>query len=74
MQTLPIDTTVSIAQNQQFFIQIQPMPSDTLDVEVQVQIDGREVLNNSGFILPTQPWRYVYQFNQLLTQAIEVVI
>jgi hypothetical protein len=75
LQTLPIDTTVSIVENQQFFVEILPAAaSDTLDVAVKVEIDGREVLENSGFIFPLNPWRYVYQFNQLLTQAVEVIL
>lgn len=72
LQTLPIDTTVSIVENQQFFVEI--LPPDSVVVSVRVEIDGRQVLEDSGFILPVSPWRYVYQFNQLLTQVVEVVI
>jgi hypothetical protein len=75
MQTLPVDTTVSIVENQQFFVQVLPAAvSDTLDVSVNVEIDGRRVLNDAGFIFPLNPWRYVYQFNQLLTQSVEVIL
>jgi hypothetical protein len=74
MQTLPIDTVVSIVENQQFFVEILPMPTDTLNVSVSVDIDGRNVLDNAGFIFPELAWRYVYQFNQLLTDAIEVIL
>jgi len=73
-QTLPIDTTVSVLENLQFFVEILPAPTDTLAVVVKVEIDGREVLENDGFIFPLSPWRYVYQFNQLLTAAVEVII
>ena len=75
LQTLPIDTTVSIVENQQFFVEILPTAaSDTLDVSVAVEIDGRRVLNNAGLIFPLNPWRYVYQFNQMLTESVEVII
>ena len=74
MQTLPIDTVVSIVENQQFFVEILPMPTDTLNVSVDVDIDGRSVLSNSGLIFPENGWRYVYQFNQLLTDAVEVIL
>jgi hypothetical protein len=74
MQTLPIDTIVNIAENMQFFVEILPMGTDTLDVAVDVEIDGRGVLESSGLIFPTVPWRYVYQFNQLLSDVVEVVI
>ena len=75
LQTLPIDTTISISENQQFFVQILPTgAADTLNVSVNVEIDGRGVLSNSGLIFPLLPWRYVYQFNQLLTESVEVII
>jgi hypothetical protein len=74
LQTLPIDTTISIVENLQFFVEILPAPTDTVDVAVRVEIDGREVLDNSGLIFPLRPWRYVYQFNQLLTDVVEVII
>ena len=75
LQTLPVDTTVNIEANQQFFVQILPSAvTDTLDVSVNVEIDGRQVLNSAGFIFPLNPWRYVYQFNQLLTQSVEIIL
>ena len=72
VHTLPIDTVISIVENQQFFVQIEP--SDTVDVRARVDIDGRNVLDSDGLIFPTAPWRYVYQFNQLLTEALEVIL
>ena len=74
VQTLPIDTIVSIVQNMQFFVQILPQPGDTLDAAVQIEIDGREVANSSGLIYPLTPWRFVYQFNQALSNIVEVII
>ena len=74
LQTLPIDTTVNITENLQFFVEILPTGTDTLDVSVDVEIDGRGVLEREGLIFPATPWRYVYQFNQLLTSVVEVVI
>lgn len=73
-QTLPIDTTVNIVENQQFYVEILPQSSDTIDVNVKVEIDGREVVDVSGLIFSINPWRYVYQFNQLLTDAVEVIL
>lgn len=72
LATLPIDTTFNIAVNQQFFVQIEPV--DTVDVGARVDIDGRNILDSEGFIFPEAPWRYVYQFNQLLTELVEVVL
>jgi hypothetical protein len=73
-QTLPIDTVVNISENLQFFVEILPMGTDTLDVAVDVEIDGRGILERTGVIFPATPWRYVYQFNQLLSDVVEVVI
>lgn len=72
LATLPIDTTFNIAANQQFFVQVEPV--DTVDVDVRIEIDGRNVLDNDGLIFPQSPWRYVYQFNQLLTELVEVIL
>ena len=72
-QTIPIDTTVNITENQQFYVEILPQ-SDTIDVAVRVEIDGRQVVSSSGFIFSINPWRYVYQFNQRLTDVVEVVL
>ncbi len=74
MATLPIDTIISIVENQQFFVQIEPMPADTVNAVVRVDVDGRTLVDNSGLIFPESPWNYVYQFNQLLTDLVEVVL
>ena len=72
LATLPIDTTFNIAANQQFFVQIEPV--DTVDVGARIEIDGRSVVDNDGLIFPQSPWRFVYQFNQLLTELVEVIL
>jgi hypothetical protein len=71
---LPIDTVFSIAANQQFFAQVGTVQSDTVDVSVRIEIDGRNVLDLNGLISPIAPWIYVYQFNQLLTDIVEVIL
>ncbi len=72
LHTLPIDTVFDIAVDRQFFVQIEPV--DTVDVDARVDIDGRNVLDSEGFIFPDSPWRYVYQFNQRLTEVVEVIL
>ena len=74
LQTLPIDTTVHSTENRQVFVELLSTGPDTLPVAVDVDIDGRGVLEREGLIFPATPWRYVYQFNQLLTSVVEVVI
>jgi uncharacterized membrane protein len=70
---LPIDTIVDVVLEQRFFVQVEAMPSDTLSVQVRVDIDGRNVLNDSGGILGDAPWRYLYQYNQTFTRVYDVV-
>ena len=74
VHTLPIDTVINIVANKQFFVQVETMLNDTVDVRVRVDIDGRNVLDSEGFIFPLTPWIYVYQFNQLLTDVVEVIL
>ena len=45
-----------------------------IEQQARVDIDGRNVLNNEGLIFPDAPWNYVYQFNQLLTESVEVIL
>jgi hypothetical protein len=74
LQTLPIDTVVSIAVDRQVFIEVLPAPTDTLDVDVLVDVDDRNLVSNSGKIYPEDPWRFIYVFNQMFTQIIDVVL
>ena len=73
IHVLPIDTIINIATERRFFVQVTAAPMDTVVVSVLVDIDGRNLLNASGGIFPDVPFRYVYQFNQLFSDAIEVI-
>ncbi len=73
IHVLPIDTIISIAVERRFFVQVTAAPTDTVVVAVRVDVDGRNVVDASGGIFPSVPWRYVYQFNALFTNVIEVV-
>ena len=70
--TLPIDTVMSIAQDQRWFVHVTPMGSDTLAVTVVVNVDDRNLVAESGGIFPGMPWRYVYVFNEALTEVLDV--
>lgn len=74
VHVLPIDTVVDIVLEQRFFVQIETMPTDTVSVQVAVDIDGRNVLNDSGGIFAGTPWRYLYQFNQVFTRTYDVIL
>ena len=73
IHVLPIDTIISIAVERRFFVQVTAAPTDTVVVAVLVEIDGRSLLNTSGGIFPDVPFRYVYQFNELFSDVIEVI-
>ncbi len=70
---LPLDTIIDIEESRQLFLQVETMPTDTAQVQVRVDVDGRNVLAREGAIFPGTPWRYVYQFNRPLTDVVEVV-
>ena len=46
--------------------------ADTLEVHVVVDVDDRNLVNESGGIFPGDPWHFVYAFNQFLTRDIDV--
>ncbi len=72
LHTLPIDTAMSIAAEQQWFVQVETLAGDTLAVTVTVDVDSRTLVSRFGGIFPDQPWRYVYVFNQVLTENVDV--
>ena len=72
-QTLPIDTVIDIAVDRRFFVQIAPVSVAQTSVQVRVDVDDRNVLNDSGDVFASAPWRYVYLFNQQVSRVIDVV-
>ena len=74
LHVLPIDTIINITRERRFFVQVETAPMDTVVVDVRIQVDGRGLVNTSGGIFPGTPWRYVYEFNQVLTDVIEVIL
>ena len=72
LHTLPIDTVMSIAAEQQWFVQAESLAGDTLAVTVTVDVDSRNLVSRFGGIFPSQPWRYVYVFNQHLSESLDV--
>ena len=74
MHVLPIDTIINISLERRFFVLVATAPTDTVVVDVRIDVDGRGLVNTSGGIFPDVPWRYVYQYNQLFTDVIEVIL
>jgi len=72
-QTLPIDTVIDIVVDRRFFVQITPVSVTQTSVQVRVDVDDRNLLNDSGDVLASDPWRYVYLFNQQVSPIIDVV-
>ncbi len=72
LHTLPIDTVINIADEQQWFVQAETLAGDTLAVNVVVDVDDRNLVSRFGGIFPNEPFRYVYVFNQRLTESVDV--
>lgn len=72
LHTLPVDTAMSIARDQRWLVQVETIEGDTLDVSVDVEVDGRSLVSESGGILPNAPWRFVYVFKQRITHRVDV--
>ncbi len=71
--TLPIDTVIDIRFARQLYIQVDASPLDTLDVTVTVDIDDRNIFDDTGKIYPDDPWQYLYVFNRRFANALDVV-
>ena len=71
---LPIDTIIDVRFEQRIYIQAEPLPTDTLSVDVEVDVDGRSLFDRFGDLFPTIPWQFIYQFNTQFTETIEVVL
>jgi hypothetical protein len=73
VRALPIDTAVDISVEHQLLVLVRPVSTDTMLVSARVNIDDRSIYNDSGLIFDDPRWRYVYQFNKLVTSVVEVV-
>lgn len=71
---LPVDTVVSVAVPRRFFVEVIPVAPDTMQVHVEVDVDTRQLLDRTGLVWQEVPFRFVYLFNQQVTQDINVLI
>lgn len=74
VHTLPIDTILDVRLEQRLYIQAEASPTDTVDVDVRVTVDGRSLFDRIGDLFPSPPWRFLYQFNTPFTDDIQVII
>ena len=69
---IPFERAVDISIDRRWFVQAESLGTDTLAVQVIVDVDDRGLVNESGGIFPGEPWHFVYSFNQLLTRDLDV--
>ena len=72
--TLPYTKEYNIEDQQRFFAETARSGEDLSAVHMQVFVDSRKQFDESGALLSGQPYRFVYTFNQVITQDIVVVI
>lgn len=75
MHALPIDTVIDVRLEQRLYIEAVPSAlADTLSVDARVDVDDRVLYDGTGKLYPTDPWQFLYTFNQRTTSELEVII
>lgn len=72
VRTLPVDTVFDILVEKRFFVMAIPEVDGTA-VDVLIDVNSRNVFSDQGDLFIEEPWRFVYLFNQLLSQSVDVV-
>ena len=72
LHELPFDRAFDISVDRRWFVQAESLGTDTLRVAVIVDVDDRNLVNESGGIFPNEPWHFVYSFNQLFSRDLDV--
>lgn len=70
---LPFDETYRIAVDQRFLVILSHFQEDIDSVHMQVFINDDRKFNEGGALLPELPYRFLYTFNQQVTDVIDVV-
>jgi hypothetical protein len=68
----PFDRTFNIRGDYRFFIQAARLDADVGSFRMQVFVDEDREFDESGPLLQNGPFRFVFQFNQFLTDVIDV--
>jgi hypothetical protein len=68
----PLDRTFSIRGDYRFFVQAARLDADVNSLRMQVFVDDDREFDESGPLLADGPFRFVFQFNQFLTDVIDV--
>jgi len=73
LTALPFDRKFDIRGDYRFFAQAARRDADIGSMRMQVFIDSRQEFDADGPLVVDGPFRFVFQFNQFLTDAIDVV-
>ena len=73
VEVLPVDLLVNVEIEKRLFVQVATLDSTQVSVAVRVDVDDRNVVDRSRTIVPSDPWRYAYLFNQQISQIVDVV-
>lgn len=71
--TLPYENVYRIEDDQRFFAETARLDDDLESVHMQVFIDQRKEFDEDGILLESQPYRFVYTFNQAVTRDIVIL-
>ncbi|HUF70335.1 MAG TPA: hypothetical protein VMM79_16930 [Longimicrobiales bacterium] len=71
--TLPYRRTFDIQEDHRFFAEAARLDVDVQNLTMQVYLDDRKQFDEGGILIEGAPFRFVYMFNQAVTQEIEVL-
>jgi hypothetical protein len=71
--SLPYERVYGIEEEQRFFAEAARLDADLESVQMQVFIDGNKRFDEGGRLLDSQPYRFVYTFNQATTREIVIL-
>lgn len=70
--TLPFESTYGIRDDQRFLVWASQLETDVENIRVRVFLDGTKQFDESGPLNDGTDYRFVYAFNQGVTERIEV--
>jgi hypothetical protein len=68
--TLPYERVYDIKRDHRFLVEASWIDTDIEQVSVKVYLDDEKQFDESGLLMEGQPYRFVYLFNQAVTQDI----
>jgi hypothetical protein len=68
--TLPYERVYNIERDHRFLVEASWIDTDLEQVSVKVYLDEEKQFDESGLLMEGQPYRFVYTFNQAVTQDI----